>query len=39
MRPVLIAAIAGLLTGPIWGALTPLWMVKAMPEDRELKES
>jgi hypothetical protein len=34
LRETLIVAIAGLLTGPIYGAFTPLWAVKAMPLDQ-----
>jgi predicted MFS family arabinose efflux permease len=33
VRATLIAAICGLITGPLYGALTPLWAVKAMPTD------
>lgn len=33
LRATLIAAICGLLTGPLYGALTPLWAVKAMPTE------
>jgi hypothetical protein len=33
LRATLIAAIGGLLIGPLYGALTPLWAVKAMPSD------
>jgi MFS family permease len=33
LRQTLLAAIAGLLIGPVIGALSPLWKVKAMPED------
>jgi hypothetical protein len=31
MRETLLAAIAGLLIGPVLGAFSPLWKVKAMP--------
>jgi len=33
LRAVLIAAIGGLLTGPIYGAFSPLWRVRAMPTE------
>jgi hypothetical protein len=33
LRATLIGAIAGLLTGPVYGALTPLWTLKVMPTD------
>lgn len=33
LRATLIAAIGGLLIGPVYGALTPLWAVKAMPAE------
>ncbi|WP_394763751.1 MFS transporter [Phenylobacterium sp.] len=33
MRATLLAAIAGLLIGPVLGAFSPLWKVKTMPAD------
>ena len=33
MRQTLLAAIAGLLIGPVLGAFSPLWAVKTMPTD------
>jgi hypothetical protein len=39
LRATLIGAICGLLTGPLYGALTPLWRVKAMPDGEGVEES